>query len=62
MKHRHHLAYWILGVVVLLAFTLWDTAVVALPAMALSVGQLLACAAAFLLIAGGVLFTVWRLE
>ena len=62
MRHKHHLAYWILGIVLLLAFVLWDAAVVALPAMALTVGQLVAFAIAFVLIAGGVLFTVWQLE
>ena len=62
MNQKHHLAYWLLGVTVLIAFVLGDAAVVAVPAMALTVGQLLAGAFAFALIAGGVLFTIWRLE
>lgn len=62
MQKKHQLAWWLLAAVFLLAVVLGDAAVVALPAMALTAGQLFAGAAAFALIAGGVLFTVWRLE
>jgi hypothetical protein len=62
IKQTHHLSYWLLGIVLLIAFGLVDAAVVALPATAVTVSQLLAGAIAFVLIAGGLLFTVWRLE
>ncbi len=58
----HRLSSWLLGVTLLLAFLLTDTAIVALPAMLITPAQLFACALAFLLISGGLLFTVWRLE
>ena len=62
MNQKHHLAYWILAVTVLLAFVLADAAAVAVPAMAITASHLLAGAFAFALIAGGLLFTIWRLE
>jgi hypothetical protein len=62
MKQAHNLGYWLLGIIVLIAFGLVDAAVVAVPAMVLTVYQLVAGAIAFVLIAGGLLFTVWRLE
>jgi hypothetical protein len=61
-KPAHHLIYWLLGALIVLAFGLIDAVAVALPAMALSVSQLFAGAMAFALIAGGLLYTVWRLE
>ncbi len=62
MQKKHQLAYWLFGVILLLTFALADAAAVALPAAALTINQLFAGAIAFGLIAGGVLFTVWRLE
>ena len=64
MNHAsdHHLTYWLLGITILLAFGLVDIAAIGLAATAVSDGQLLAVAIAFLLIAGGALYTVWRLE
>jgi len=59
---RHRLSWWLLGIALLAAFAFLDIAAVALPAMAVSPGQVLAFGAAFVLITGGVLFTVWRLE
>lgn len=61
-RKTHHLAYWMLGITTLLAFALADAAAVALPATLLTAGQMLAVGFAFLLIAGGLLFTIWRLE
>lgn len=58
----HRLSTWLLAATLLLAFLLADTAIVALPAMLITPVQLIACALAFVLIAGGLLFTVWRLE
>ena len=59
---NHHLAYWLTGIAALLAFALADVAAVALPAMVLSSGEVVAGALAFILIALGVLVTVWQLE
>jgi hypothetical protein len=61
-QRKHYLGFWLLGVIIAVAFGLVDLAMVAVPAMAISVSQLLAVAISFLLIAGGLLVTVWRLE
>jgi hypothetical protein len=58
----HHLSTWLLGIIIFLAFGLASVAIVALPAMAISVSQLIAVAFSFALVAGGLLFTVWRFE
>jgi hypothetical protein len=39
IKHAHHLGYWLLGIVLLIAFGLVDAAVVAVPAMAITISQ-----------------------
>jgi len=64
MNHArsHYLSYWLLGITILLAFGLADSAAIAVAAAAVSGGQLLAGAVAFILIAGGALSTVWRFE
>ena len=64
MNHvrNHHLTFWLLGIVIVLALGFADIAAIALAATAVSGGQLVALALAFVLIAGGALFTVWRLE
>jgi hypothetical protein len=54
--------YRILGAIVLMAFLVGDAAVVAIPAMALSPAHLVAVVVAFVMIAGGALFTVWQLK
>ncbi len=56
------LRYWLVGIVVLLTFALADVLAVALPAMALSVAQSFAIVAAFVLISGGSIYTVWQLK
>ena len=61
-KSVHHLSYCLLGITVLLAFAMLDLAAVAIPAMAVSLPQALAVAAAFILISGGGVFTVWNME
>jgi len=45
-----------------MAFGLVDIAVVALPAMAISLLQVFALAIAFVLMSGGLIFTVWQFE
>jgi hypothetical protein len=64
MNHSrsHHLTYWLLGVTIVLAFGFGDIAAIALAAAAVSSGLLAALSVAFMLIAGGALFTVWRFE
>ena len=59
---NHNLRYWLTGIVILITFILGDIVAVALPAMALSPGQIFAGGAAFMLIAGGVIYTVWQLK
>lgn len=54
--------YWILGAIAMLTFLVADAAAVVIPAMALSPAHLVAFVVAFLLIAGGALFTVWKLK
>jgi hypothetical protein len=56
------LSYWLLAITIVMAFGLVDIAVVALPAMAISLLQVFALAIAFVLMAGGLLFTVWQFE
>jgi hypothetical protein len=62
IRQAHHLGYWLLGITILIAFGLVDAAMVAVPARALTFNQLFAGAMAFVLMAGGLLFTVWSLE
>lgn len=50
---------WLVAATLLISFCLFDTAVVTWTASWLSGGQLAALAAAFALIAPGVLYTVW---
>jgi hypothetical protein len=58
----HHLSYWLLAITIVMAFGLVDIAVVALPAMAISLLQVFALAIAFVLMSGGLIFTVWQFE
>ena len=58
----HPAATWLGGVTLLLAFAGIDVATVARAAGLLNVGELVAGAAAFVLIAGGALVTVWWMD
>ncbi len=61
-KPVHRLSYWLAGITILSAMGLADAAAVAIPAMVASLPQVFAVAAAFTMIAGGVLYTVWNME
>ena len=61
-ERQPNVRYWLAGIIVLITFALADVIAVALPSMALSPAQIFAGGAAYVLIAGGSLYTVWQLK
>jgi hypothetical protein len=61
-REKHGVGRWVVGFTLLVAVGLLDAALVLLPANAVSGSQVFAGAAAFVIIAAGILYTIWRME
>lgn len=61
-REKHRLGRWLIALTILFAFGLLDINVVALPARVISVWEVIAGVATFVIVAFGVIYTVWRME
>ena len=61
-RNNDDLLYWIAAILLLMGFGLGDAAIVAWSASLVTIWQLVAATISFVLIGGGMLFTVWQMR
>jgi hypothetical protein len=61
-REKHRLGRWLIALTILFAFGLLDINIVAVPARVVSGWEVFAGVVTFVIIAFGVVYTVWKME